>query len=72
MFFDKGRNFLEILQYKGYVSVNDTHLINEKAHHTAFINLPDSYTARAIPSVPEIRLRRTDTTLDLSQKAEKV
>ena len=47
-------------------------LINEKAHHTAFINLPDSYTARAIPPVPEIRLRRTDTTLDLSQKAEKV
>ena len=40
-------------------------------NQSGFRNLPN-HSAREILPVSEIRLRRTDTTLDLSQKAEKV
>ena len=46
-------------------------IIQNKSKSNGFRNLPNQSVGEIL-QVSEIRLRRTDTTLDLSQKAEKV
>ena len=46
--------------------------IHNKLSPGGFINVPNQIDTGPMVQISEIRLRRTDTTLDLSQKAEKV
>ena len=46
--------------------------IHNKLRSDGFINVPNQIDTGHLVRISEIRLRRTDTTLDLSQKAEKV
>ena len=46
--------------------------IHNKLRSDGFINVPNQIDTGHMVRISEIRLRRTDTTLDLSQKAEKV